>query len=102
MTADEVSEFGTRLPFAIQRLNSTTPWDEHRQTLCNNDTSGQGRAKDSVAVPLSVIEEEPDPNGNASVADVTVNGTRIVCKLTLQYFKGRLIEHFDIKGKETR
>jgi DDE superfamily endonuclease len=99
LNGNDVEQFAssrTRAPFAIQRLHSVLAGDEVIARYRNYDTSGMGPGNEGDSVPQNVRLEEPDPNENASIYEATENGVRAVRKLSLEYFKGRLIEHFDI------
>jgi hypothetical protein len=87
----------SREPFAIQRLRSVAlAGDELIANYRNFDTSGMGPGNEDDGAPLHVRQEEPDPNADVTVNEATENGVRVVRKLSLAYFKERLIEHFDI------
>jgi hypothetical protein len=74
------------VPFAIRRAmaNSLRTYD----AASNYD--------ETDALMDVRLESERDPNENRTVAQATVNGIRIVRRLSLRFFKERLGKHFDI------
>jgi hypothetical protein len=80
------------IPFAIRRLNDDGG-DVVEQQWSNVDHTGMGRGDDqsNEVQPVAI-----DPNEGTSIEEATENGVRIVRKLTLRYFKKKLVEHFGI------
>ena len=74
------------VPFAIQRLAVVCP---DARTF---DSSGMGEGDDGGGVNIPCEMLPGIVNNNATTAD----GARIVRLLSQQYFKGKLVEHFDI------
>ena len=83
------------VPFAIQRLNSGVAAHEtaFAEQLHVSNGSGNGRGSDQSDEVQSYAN---DPNQDVPIEEATVDGCRIVCKLPLTYFKGKLVEHFSI------
>ena len=77
--------------FALQHLHVIPGATDLR---CH-DTSGVGQANDTD-VDAADLAEEQDPNELATVTQATVNGVRVVRKLSLQYFRDKLVDRFDI------
>ena len=63
----------------------------------NHDSSGMGLGSDLIGVPCAPIEpiwEEEE--GGGGVGDVVLDGAIQVHQLSLDVFKKKLVEHFDI------
>jgi hypothetical protein len=82
----ETADVQAHVPFAIRRLMANS--------LQTYDATTNHGDDDEVEVHLA---DERDPNEDVPLAQATVNGIRIVRHLSLKFFKGRLIEHFDIQ-----
>jgi hypothetical protein len=76
------------VPFAIQRLNVTCP---DARTF---DSSGMGPGEDSDpgVTHNGLLPVVSAINSNATAPD----GTRVVRHLSLDFFRCKLVEHFDI------
>ena len=78
------------VPFAMRRLHNPAG-------SRNYDTSGMGRGDDSDQEDddSEPEQEDSEPNQEDGAPDQVV-GPRIVRHLTQDFFRARLIEHFDI------
>ena len=74
------------VPFAIQRLYRSSS---------THDTSRIGLGGDTDVLS-SAVKDEADPNEQTPIEQATWDGVRVVRKLSLEYFKSKLVEHFDI------
>lgn len=78
------------LPFAVQRLHSPAE-------IRGFDASGLHRGNDGAASDDDESDSDSDSETFLQGPTEDDNGVRIVRNLSLEYFRGRLIEHFDIK-----
>ena len=98
---------GAEAPFAIQRLNAVArPAVLVLASLRTIDTSGMGPGNDGDGqIPDAIRNLVPDPNDNFNIEVLTKNidTVRVVRHLvSLQFFKSKLIEHFDILWKQNK